>query len=205
MKCKSCEKDLCKGNTTGYCRACSNARPEIREKNSAAVMKSYSEGTRKVLGEEAYAQLKRGRIKGNQSKIDRAVLSQFCRGLTATNVLIKKWLINELGRDYKCALCGIQRWREEYLTLDLDHIDGNSSNNELDNLRFLCPNCHSQTDTFRGKNINTGKKKVSDEDLEQAIKQSTSIREALLKVGLAPKGGNYSRAYKLKANTFLNS
>ena len=38
------------------------------------------------------------------------------------------------------------------LTLQLDHIDGNPINNNLENLRFLCPNCHSQTDTFAGKN-----------------------------------------------------
>ncbi len=53
----------------------------------------------------------------------------------------------------KCLWCGIIEWREEVLTLELDHIDGNRSNNSRENLRGLCPNCHSQTDTdrFRGR------------------------------------------------------
>jgi len=72
------------------------------------------------------------------------------------------------------------------LILELDHIDGNRTNNELNNLRFLCPNCHSQTLTFRGRNINNGKQK--------------NIRQALLKVGLSPKGGNYQRVKMLINN-----
>lgn len=52
------------------------------------------------------------------------------------------------GVEYKCDLCGIDTWMDAPITLDVDHIDGNYLNNLVDNLRFLCPNCHSQTDTF---------------------------------------------------------
>lgn len=54
---------------------------------------------------------------------------------------------------YACAICGnTGEWLGTALTLQLDHIDGDNTNNELDNLRYLCPNCHSQTETFCNKN-----------------------------------------------------
>lgn len=67
--------------------------------------------------------------------------------------LIKKFLFSE-GRN-KCEGegCGIDNWFGERIMLELDHIDGNPRNNTLDNFRLLCPNCHSITDTWRGRNI----------------------------------------------------
>jgi predicted RNA-binding Zn-ribbon protein involved in translation (DUF1610 family) len=53
---------------------------------------------------------------------------------------------------YKCDKCEISEWNGQKLSLHLDHIDGNAWNHELSNLRFLCPNCHSLTDTYTGKN-----------------------------------------------------
>lgn len=56
--------------------------------------------------------------------------------------------------EHKCQECGIlPEWRGKKLVLQLDHIDGDNSNNVLSNFRFLCPNCHSQTETFTGRNI----------------------------------------------------
>lgn len=53
---------------------------------------------------------------------------------------------------YSCAKCNLNNiWNNEILTLQLDHIDGNHLNNKIVNLRWLCPNCHSQTNTFCGK------------------------------------------------------
>ena len=57
----------------------------------------------------------------------------------------------ESGREYKCESCGIQNYNNKEITLDVDHIDGNWKNHNKENLRFLCPNCHSQTDNFRKK------------------------------------------------------
>lgn len=54
--------------------------------------------------------------------------------------------------EYKCSCCGITEWNGKPLTLQLHHINGNNRDNRLENLTFLCPNCHSQTDNFSGKN-----------------------------------------------------
>ena len=55
-------------------------------------------------------------------------------------------------KENKCEKCGIDNWNGKELKCHLDHIDGDCYNHKLDNLQILCPNCHSQTDTFAGKN-----------------------------------------------------
>lgn len=67
-------------------------------------------------------------------------------------------LVNEGYKKYRCEYCGITQWNGKKITLHLHHKDGNHSNNELSNLEILCPNCHSQTDTFGGKSSNKNKK-----------------------------------------------
>lgn len=55
----------------------------------------------------------------------------------------------EKGINYICAECGLlPEWNNKELTLEIDHIDGNWHNNLLGNLRFMCPNCHTQTETY---------------------------------------------------------
>ncbi|MCA6095804.1 HNH endonuclease [Streptomyces sp. SCA3-4] len=57
-----------------------------------------------------------------------------------------------LGITNRCALCGIEpMWQGHPLPLEVDHLDGDWRNNRIDNLRLLCPNCHSTTDTYRGR------------------------------------------------------
>lgn len=66
---------------------------------------------------------------------------------------LKKRLIRELQWEYKCAECNLAgQWNNKYLSLHLDHINGNNRDHRKENLRFLCPNCHSQTHTYCGKN-----------------------------------------------------
>lgn len=54
-------------------------------------------------------------------------------------------------------VCGLgPTWNDRPLALQLDHIDGDATHNGLENLRILCPNCHSQTRTFAGRNMGRG-------------------------------------------------
>lgn len=60
-------------------------------------------------------------------------------------------------RPYVCEICKLTEWNDQPITLQVDHINGNWQNNEEDNLRLLCPNCHSQTPTFGAKNRGNGR------------------------------------------------
>lgn len=78
---------------------------------------------------------------------------------------LKKRIIKEKLIPYKCACCGIDPiWNGKELVLVLDHINGINNDNRLENLRFLCPNCNAQQDTFCGKHK---KKKTTNEEREK--------------------------------------
>ena len=64
---------------------------------------------------------------------------------------LKIRLINEGYLEPQCAICGITRWLDGEVPLQLDHKDGNKDNNNLKNLRLLCPNCHALTPQYRLK------------------------------------------------------
>ena len=76
---------------------------------------------------------------------------------------LKTRLLNNEYFEYKCIICGISEWNGKSISLQLDHINGQRKDNRLENLRLLCPNCHSQTDTFCGKNIKGVKRKSLDQ------------------------------------------
>ena len=59
--------------------------------------------------------------------------------------------------NHECTVCGLSVWMGRPITLEVDHIDGDWSNNNVDNLRSICPNCHSQTSTYKGANRGKGR------------------------------------------------
>lgn len=62
---------------------------------------------------------------------------------------LKKRLLDEGLKEYKCECCNNTEWMGEPIKLELHHINGDNTDNRLENLQLLCPNCHSMTDTFR--------------------------------------------------------
>ena len=65
---------------------------------------------------------------------------------------LKKRLFNEEYFERKCYKCGRKKWLGLPIPLELEHINGDNLDNSLNNLTILCPNCHAQTETYRGKN-----------------------------------------------------
>lgn len=67
---------------------------------------------------------------------------------------LKNRLYAEGLKNNKCEECGIDSWNSKKIECELDHINGDRTDHSLDNLKILCPNCHSQTSTFRFKKRN---------------------------------------------------
>lgn len=74
-------------------------------------------------------------------------------GRTTTNrTHLKQRLLKARFKESRCEICGITEWQGKPLSLQLHHINGDGHDNRLENLELLCANCHSQTDTYGGRN-----------------------------------------------------
>lgn len=93
--------------------------------------------------------INKGQKFGHKRHINDYLLNKF----KISSYNLKKRLINEKLLQSKCYKCHNTEWNNQPIPLELEHIDGNNQNNNLENLTLLCPNCHAQTSTYRGKNI----------------------------------------------------
>lgn len=112
----------------------------------------------------------------------------------------------DLEQNGKCSMCGIDKeWNGMPLKFELDHINGDRTDESRENLRLVCPNCHSQTDTYKiGNNKQPGVITYSDEQIIQALKENTSGYSAIKSLGMNPHGGNYVRIRKIIKKYNLN-
>lgn len=102
-----------------------------------------------------------------------------------------------IEQEGRCACCGNYEWLGKELPMELEHKNGDHHDNRRENIELLCPNCHALTPTWRGRNKKRPRLAVSDEELLAALKREPSIRKALISCGMAGKGNNYQRCYKL--------
>ena len=93
--------------------------------------------------------------RGRRIPLDRLLV----KGTKKRNATVKKALIEYSLTGYVCHKCSLEpSWEDQELVLELDHINGDPTDNRIENLRFLCPNCHSQTPTAKGRNIGRSQK-----------------------------------------------
>jgi hypothetical protein len=199
-KCPKCQTTHEKNGT--YCsRKCANSRnfsKESRDRKSVA-QRNYFKSLPSVEFEK---RLKALRTKEANEKKKKSLLEKSnSRSWDEIGWDSKRRRVIEEQKS-KCFICNLSEWNNTSLTLEIDHIDGNNRNNSRENLRGLCPNCHSTTHTWRGRNKpSKNGQKVSDEDLLTLLTSESNIRSALKKAELAAKGNNYKRAKQLLFET----
>jgi hypothetical protein len=147
MKCIKCNNEHDGSFGSGkYCsRACANSRvrtAEVKKKISIGVKKNQYWND-----DEWKAKI----VEANKSPEKAAKVKETWKSKrdydTAHIWSIKKWIKEERGN--KCEECGITEWMGKPISMEVDHIDGDTTNNDISNLKVLCPNCHSLTPTWR--------------------------------------------------------
>lgn len=124
----------------------------------------------------------------------------FIENSSTARAVIRKYIIRHNLMPYVCEKCGNDgNWQGQILTLQLDHKNGVNNDHRLENLRWLCPNCHSQTETFTGRNQ---RKKESiaftDEQAIEALKNAPNINQATKYIGCSTGGANWTRLNAIK-------
>jgi hypothetical protein len=108
-----------------------------------------------LLGLEASHFMGQGWRKGSRLPVvpARPLEKVLVTGTLVKTSQLRERLIRTRLKAERCEMCGKERWNGRPIPLELDHVNGKRDDNRLSNLRLLCPNCHAQTDNYRGRNI----------------------------------------------------
>lgn len=100
--------------------------------------------------------------------------------------VLRRYVIKNNLIPYRCAICGCVEWQGRTLSLELDHINGINNDNRIENLRFLCPNCHSYTTTYGSRNQqrNDSEYEITD-DLRNLVEAEYQKRRNIKQVSSA--------------------
>jgi hypothetical protein len=122
------------------------------------------------------------RVRGFKNKEKLPLDKVLVKNSTYNRGSLKKRLVEEKILKYECSICEQSSvWKEKPLVLVLDHINGISNDHRIKNLRFLCPNCNSQTSTFAGRNVIYKKKIIFCECGKKISLQSKRCKECSAK------------------------
>jgi len=202
MNCKKCGKDIDGSFGSGiFCsRKCANSRlftEESNRKKSESNKKRYIEngswgGMLTMLDENERKKI----VEKRKIFYRKSLLAADFETLSFD----RKRKRVKIEQDGKCFECGLKEWRNKKIVLEIEHKDGNPNNNKRDNLIALCPNCHSITLTWRGRNKPRDKKWLSGPEIYNLYKSGKNIRQILLSMNFAAKGDNYTRVKRIIEN-----
>lgn len=117
-------------------------------------------------------------FKGKNLKPSTKKINIFHKNSKHCSRILKSTIIKNNLLPYKCAICGTSKWNNKTLSLEINHINGITSDNRLENLRFLCPNCNSQITTLGSPKQKTNQKYVIQYDENKnEIRRFGSINE----------------------------
>lgn len=129
----------------------------------------------------------------------------FIENSMVSRTKLKQEIIKQQIIPFVCQKCqnnGI--WLGEKLTLQLDHKNGIRNDNRKENLRFLCPNCHSQTETFNVGRTERKKASITKEEVVKLAKEAKSIRDIILKLNVSDCSVNYKRIKNFLVSESIN-
>jgi len=199
---KKCENIKCSKEHDGsfgsgrFCsRSCSNAHV-VSDKTKSKISKSVKkrlekEGVWGCIPEDDEGRQKIGKavMEAANKKIMKSDWSSLSYERQRKRIIMEQ--------DKKCSKCGLDQWLEQYLCLEIDHINGNNTDNRRENMEALCPNCHSITPTWRGKNRAKKNGNLSGIEIYKLYLKCGNIHKTLLEMGMAAKGANYNRIKKV--------
>lgn len=171
------------------CRKCANSR----------IFSEASKTLKSIKSMAAFERLTEEDLKMRSSKITETAKDTRKLKLEKHNfdnlsvVLKRERILSE--QNNICNLCPqTLTWNGKPLKFQLDHISGNRKDETRSNLQMICPNCHSQTDTYGGKNG----VKVTNKQIEDALATSENNHCVCVKVGLNPSAHAYERINKIR-------
>ncbi len=138
------------------CKESSSYR-QVLEKAGRSQGGSTSNALKKKI-QEFNIDISHFNIKNENDREKYSLKEVFCKNSPVTQKMLRGYVTRHNILEYKCENCGCDgHWQGGIISLEIDHINGDNKDNRIENLHYLCPNCHALTETYRGRNINRSK------------------------------------------------